>query len=226
LATTSEVGAINVWDAESGAVLLSLIAHTSEDLPGLAFSPNGERLVSIGGDDQAIIWDAGSGQFITSMDTPLSPTNVTFSPDGRLLAVSGDAGTIQIWDVSNDQTQLLVTIAGHRTEVTDLVFSPDGAQLASSSLDGTIIVWDVAQSINEGAGRAWFTLVPHNGAVLSLDYSPDGRSLATAGEDGVVHVTLTNLEETMALAQERLTRGFTEAECRQYLHLDACPDQP
>ena len=70
------------------------------------------------------------------------------------------------------------------------------------------------------------TLTPHNGAVLDLDYSPDGRSLVTAGEDGVVHVTLTNLDEMMALARERLTRGLTEEECRQYLHLERCPVEP
>jgi len=150
---------------------------------------------------------------------------VTFSPDGRLLAVSSDGGTIQLWDVSTDLVQSLLTIAGHRKQITDLAFSPDGDQLATSSLDGTVVLWDIAQSIDQGAGQAWLTLAPHNGAVLDLDYSPDGRSLATSGEDGTVQVTLTNLEEMVALAQERLTRGFTEAECRQYLHLDSCPTE-
>jgi hypothetical protein len=34
-----------------------------------------------------------------------------------------------------------------------------------------------------------------------------------------------DLEEKVALAHERLTRGFTEEEFRLYLHLDVCPDQ-
>ena len=30
----------------------------------------------------------------------------------------------------------------------------------------------------------------------------------------------------VALAQSRLTRWFTLAECQQYLHLDECPPEP
>jgi len=31
---------------------------------------------------------------------------------------------------------------------------------------------------------------------------------------------------TFEIAQDELTRGFTDDECRQYLHLDTCPAQP
>ena len=30
-------------------------------------------------------------------------------------------------------------------------------------------------------------------------------------------------EELMALARARVTRSLTDAECRQYLHVDQCP---
>jgi hypothetical protein len=32
-----------------------------------------------------------------------------------------------------------------------------------------------------------------------------------------------DVEELIALARTRVTRGLTEAECQQYLHVEACP---
>ena len=32
-----------------------------------------------------------------------------------------------------------------------------------------------------------------------------------------------DLDDLIAIANERLTRGFTDDECRQYLHLERCP---
>ena len=57
-------------------------------------------------------------------------------------------------------------------------------------------------------------------------FSPDGTRLATAGRDGTVRIFLLKIEELIALANSRVTRSLTTAECQQYLHVDACPVQP
>jgi hypothetical protein len=44
----------------------------------------------------------------------------------------------------------------------------------------------------------------------------------TAGEDGVVRVWLLDLDDLLALADDRRTRDLTDEECRQYLHTDRC----
>lgn len=59
--------------------------------------------------------------------------------------------------------------------------------------------------------------------VLEVAFSPDGSRLASASADGTVRVYLLRLSELMDLARDRLTRGFTADECRQYLHLERCP---
>ena len=46
--------------------------------------------------------------------------------------------------------------------------------------------------------------------------------LASAGDSGIVHVWTLDLDVLIDIAKARLTRGFSEDECRVYLHLTRC----
>jgi basic membrane protein A len=50
-------------------------------------------------------------------------------------------------------------------------------------------------------------------------FSPDGTRLAT-GSNRSVHLYILQIDELIALAKTRLTRGLTSEECQKYLHLD------
>ena len=67
------------------------------------------------------------------------------------------------------------------------------------------------------------TLTGHTFAVHDVAFSPEGDSLATASADGTARVYYLRLDDLMRAASERLTRTFTPAECRQYLHVSTCP---
>ena len=56
-----------------------------------------------------------------------------------------------------------------------------------------------------------------------VDFSPDGTYLAVTSGSGLVRIYVLPVEDLLALAQARVERGMTDGECRQYLHLDACP---
>ena len=52
-----------------------------------------------------------------------------------------------------------------------------------------------------------------------------GRVPAGIGRhDGLVRVWALDLDDLIAIATERVTRNFTDDECRQYLHLERCPE--
>ena len=78
---------------------------------------------------------------------------LAFSPDGRDLAVGGNAkpNYIQIWDWQGGQ--VVKSLPGHGNAVLSLVYSRDGKQLLSGSYDNTAQIWNVASGTNRLVGR-------------------------------------------------------------------------
>jgi WD40 repeat protein len=58
--------------------------------------------------------------------------------------------------------------------------------------------------------------------VSSVQFSPDGIKLASNGSDGVARVWALDLDDLLRIARDNVTRDFTPAVCRQYLHVDSC----
>ena len=74
---------------------------------GLAFSPDGRRVVSAGYSDGTIkTWDVGSGRLIRSQaGPPKALFCVAYSPDGRRIASGGgDDNTVHIWDAASGRS--------------------------------------------------------------------------------------------------------------------------
>ena len=72
------------------------------------------------------------------------------------------------------------------------------------------------------------TLPGSEGGVYGVAFSPadNGSHLAVASNDGVVRILTLKIDKLLALAQSRVTRSLTTAECQKYLHVEQCPSQP
>jgi WD40 repeat protein len=123
-------------------------------------------------------------------------------------------GTARVWDVATGDIQATFH---HDTGVTDVAVSPNSTDVATAAQDGTSRLWDLA------TGRQVLALHGHNAPVRNVTFSPDGRLLASSSFDGTVALNLLPIEEFVELAYSRLTRGFTDDECRRYLHVEHCP---
>ena len=108
---------------------------------------------------------------------------MAFSPDGGLLAVGSDGGTVRIWDLVTGPTpEARAILRGHAGSVLAVAFSPDGGLLAAGSADATVRIWDVA------AIATHTILEGHISAVHHLAFSQDGTLLATASADGTIRI--------------------------------------
>ena len=127
-----------------------------------------------------------------------------------------DSQDVEIWDARTGR--LVTTLSGSTGEVTDVEFSPSGSRVATASYDGTIRLWDPR------TGESQLVLLGHIATVPHISFSPDGSQLASYGVEGVVRIWALELDDLIEIAQDRLTRPFTEEECRQYLHAERCSD--
>lgn len=188
-------GHIKLWDVATGKELATLRGH-ARGAGGLAFSPDGRLLVSVGtavsdAPPEVKLWDVTRAAELATFPAHGNGfASLAFSPDGRVLALGEFAAydrqvgsfkeaAIRLWDVTLRKERAV--LRGFPCSVAALAFAPDGKTLASANhtqhqKPGDIKLWDVATA----AERA--TLKGHVGPVLCLAFSPDGQVLASGGE--------------------------------------------
>ena len=166
------------------ASTLKIITGHSGAVNGVAFSPDGRRLATVGLDKTVRVWDAATGQQVGAPMTGHGDNviGVAFSPDGHLVASASMDMTARVWDAETGQ-QVGGPLRGHTGSVLGVAFSPDGNWLATASTDRTVQLWDVRTGQPVGA-----RVVGHTGSVVSVAFSPDGRRLATASDDQTVRL--------------------------------------
>lgn len=152
----------------------------------VAFSPNGQLLVS-GSEDNALrVWDVAAGAGVKTLRGHGSAVHsCTFSPDGQLI-LAGDDQRVCLWDMAGYQEVRVLhatVFSGHEDAVLSAEFSHDGQKIVTASRDRTASLWDAAtgrplRRFQEG----------HEFLVSSAQYFPNGEALATGAGDNSVRI--------------------------------------
>lgn len=197
LAAGTERGEVLIWTLADRRLERRFVAH-GFGVRGLAFSPDGRRLATAGGDREDDLkeggkalrtWDVASGQRLAeSVHDVRNLVRVAWRPDGSSVAVSG-------WD-RDPETRFprgffllgdpmdfdAATRHPFSFFVAALAFSPDGRWLAAGDPRGQIAVHDL-----DGGGEPRVLEIEDSPAfpyVEDLAFSPDGTVLAAAVQDG------------------------------------------
>ncbi|WP_169983960.1 BTAD domain-containing putative transcriptional regulator [Microbispora sp. H10836] len=180
LATVTRSHTLTLWDTGSGRRLGTAAYQGLGASTDVAFDPRGRFLVA-----------TALGRFRWDVSDPAKPVEapfpggylvsaLAFGPREPLLATTGPAGDLIVWDLARDR-EVRALRAGQGS-VLDVAFSPDGTSIATAGADRTVRLWDT----RTGAGRG--TLTGHTAPIQVLAFSRDGRSLASAGDDRTIIV--------------------------------------
>ena len=83
------------------------------------------------GFDRVWVWDIKKLEPGSHFDVPEKVTWASISRDGNALAISGQAGLVQLWNCSQKVPILATTHAGHVGSVQAIALSPDNTRLAT-----------------------------------------------------------------------------------------------
>jgi WD40 repeat protein len=167
----------------------------------VAWSPSGDRYASTAidyGDTQVIVWKfpaAPSGEPEWSFKLPglnRSATSLSFSKDGRVLAIGNIEGKVFFWDTHTGQQidEYLVEYSGpdevNNNDIAEVAFLPSAGpnQLAAAQTGGKISI--LTLNIQQSLARE--LVKDLGGAILALSVHKDGSLLAAVQSDPDVEV--------------------------------------
>jgi WD40 repeat protein/serine/threonine protein kinase len=175
-----ERGSVRVMDIVSGAPVTPAMRLHAVNI-GVAFSPDGRRLVTAAGRVGARVWELASGEPLTPPLEDEMPLHfATYAPAGDMFAVGGGgefaaSGAARIRNADGSPRSDLLR---HKSIIIDGRFSPDGARLLTSSSDqgANVKVWDAATGRLSWEAR-------HGDGVGASTWSADGKTVLTGGLD-------------------------------------------
>jgi len=180
LAASDASGAVRLWTIrDTVATPRAQLTPPHKDGPvwALAFSPDSKTLATAGSDKVIKLWDVAAAQPTLKATVSAHAKTIyqlTFSPDGMLLASAGSADKVaKLWDVSGDKPKEKASLPGDGS-VASVSFAADGKALATASFDGKVRVW----KLDGEKPEVETTIDMPRKAVRLVQFAPDGQSLA------------------------------------------------
>src|SRR5262249_27364547 len=124
------------------------------------------------------LWDTADGKLLHRFGRQTVPPGaLAFTPDGEILASTGDA--VRLWKVRTGKELALLGALEFRGWASGgpLALSPDGRLLAAPTKGPGIVLYEVASA------REAHRLAGHGQAINALAFTPDGRRLVSGSLD-------------------------------------------
>jgi len=186
--------------------------EANEDIYGLAYAPN-KPVIAAATQSGVVLWRTSFrgqpfnfnrsriGEYALNWRgiNAVAGTSVSFSPDGRLIAVASADGTVQVVEanqlLSNDRVNGVILRAAN-ARATSVAWNAQGSVLAAGNASGDVHMWSlrtvVALSAKARRTDARFVLggpgsvvQAQVGSVTTLAFEAGADTLAVGGKDGI-----------------------------------------
>jgi eukaryotic-like serine/threonine-protein kinase len=165
----------------------------------VAFSPDGERILTGGGDamqrqgNEAKVWDARTGTLLLDLTQPHpeggwasgARVSLAFSPDGKRVVVAGARTMTSLGQgvtVRDARTGAALLELKENGNVRSMAFGLDGTRIATGSYNKAATIWDAE------TGAALVELKGHTGNVDGVAFNKDGTRVVTGSGDRTARV--------------------------------------
>lgn len=180
LAAVGRSGWAAVW-ALAGTELGHWHAHDGM-LRGCALTPDGDMLITAGGDDDhahLTVWRTADGTLVRSLAGPVSAVRAcTVTPDGAAVVSTGTDGGLWVHDLATGAGRRVVS---HFDTGLGCATDPGARFLVIAGFTGAVTVWSPT-------GEEIATLRGHDHWALDCAVAPDGSLVVSAGDDGTVRL--------------------------------------
>ena len=168
-----DTGAANLLKSD-GTLLKKFVGH-SGPITTVAFSPNGNHILTASRDNTARLWSIEEGNIIRTFAAHTDDISAAaIAPDGHSILTGSYDNTVRIWNANLEYDNQI--IYGHNGGISTVAFSPDGNFILSASDDDTIRLWD-AKTLVQG-----FIDLPAQKLIdPSFVFSAQGRWLVAKG---------------------------------------------
>ncbi|XP_026787994.3 PWP2 small subunit processome component [Pangasianodon hypophthalmus] len=178
----SGLGQLLVWEWQSESYVFKQQGHFN-NMASLAYSPDGQYLVTGGDDGKVKVWNTTSGLcFVTFTEHTSSVTNVIFTSSGFVVVSASLDGTVRAFDLHRYRNFRTLT-SPRPKQFSSLAVDVSGELVCAGAQDSfEIFLWSMQ------TGRLLEVLSGHEGPVSSLCFSPIQSVLASVSWDKTVRL--------------------------------------
>lgn len=204
LVAASQDGLIRFIDALTGETTRSIRTVNSE-IYGFDVDPTEQYVAAGHWNRRGALYHLATGQELSVLPSGNKRVEgMAFSPDGKLLAWTGDNQAVMLWSIAESRVVRSLPMKGQPWNV---LFSPDGTLVFATTASGVLESFDVASGEKRASVQGHPRLPP------GLAISPDGKLLATGGEEGYLKLwdapTLRSLATLNPMSSEVVSVEFS-----------------
>uniref|UniRef100_A0A3P9I1R8 PWP2 small subunit processome component n=1 Tax=Oryzias latipes TaxID=8090 RepID=A0A3P9I1R8_ORYLA len=198
----SRMGQLLVWEWQSESYVFKQQGHFN-NMAALAYSPDGQYIVTGGDDAKVKAWNTSSGLcFVTFTEHTSSVTSVAFTASGFVIVSASLDGTVRAFDLHRYRNFRTFT-SPRPAQFSSLAVDVSGELVSAGAQDSfEIFLWSMQ------TGRLLEVLGGHEGPVSGLCFSPVQSILASSSWDRTVRLwdmmDSWQVKETLALTSDGL----------------------